>query len=64
VKQSPLVEAWEVVEPPCYKSLCSNAELVVKQSAASKDVNMAAEEAMSLEAFTGQPVKIQQTEKT
>jgi hypothetical protein len=28
------------------------------------DVNTAAEEAMSLEAFTRQPVKTQQTEKT
>jgi hypothetical protein len=40
-------------------------ELFVRQSPASKDVNMEAEEAMALEAVTRrQPVKIQQTEET
>jgi hypothetical protein len=38
-------------------------ELVVRESLASKDVNMEAEEATALEAVTRQkPVKIQQTE--
>jgi hypothetical protein len=46
--------AWELVS-------WSN-ELVVRQSLASKDVNMEAEEAVALEAVTRQqPVKIQQT---
>jgi hypothetical protein len=43
----------------------SRVKLVVRQSSASKDVNMEAEEATVLEAVTRrQPVKIQQTEKT
>jgi hypothetical protein len=50
--------------PHCFKSLRSNAELVVKLSPASKDVNTEAEEAMALEAVTRQPVKTQQIEKT
>jgi hypothetical protein len=53
-----------VEEPHCCKSLRSNAELVVKQSMASKDVNTEVEEATSLEAVTRQPMKTQQTEKT
>jgi hypothetical protein len=36
----------------------------VRESLASKDVNMEAEEAMALEAVTRQPVKAQQIEKT
>jgi hypothetical protein len=41
------------------KSLCSNAELVMRQSLASKDMNTDTEEA-----FTRQLAKIQQNEKT
>jgi hypothetical protein len=44
------------------KPLRSKVELVVRQSPASKDVNMEAEEATSLEADIRQPVKTQQTE--
>jgi hypothetical protein len=40
----------------------SNAELAVRQSPASKDVNTKGEESTSLEAR--QPVKTQQTDKT
>jgi hypothetical protein len=36
----------------------------VRQSPDSKDMNMEAEEATSLEVVTRQPVKTQQTEKT
>jgi hypothetical protein len=39
-------------EPDCYKSLRSNAELVVRQSPASKDMNMEAKEATALETVT------------
>jgi hypothetical protein len=43
----------------------SHYEWVLKQSPASKDMNMEAEEAMALEAVARQkPVKIQQTKKT
>jgi hypothetical protein len=42
------LEAWEA-EPPLL--------LVVRQSSASKDVNMEAEEVTALEAVTRQPVK-------
>jgi hypothetical protein len=39
-------------------------ELLVRQSSASKDVNMKAEDSTTLEAVTRrQPVKMQQTEK-
>jgi hypothetical protein len=51
--------------PHCYKSLCSNTELVVRQSLASKDMNTEAKEATALEAVTRwQWVKTQQTGKT
>jgi hypothetical protein len=43
----------------CFKSVCSNAELVGRESSASKDVNMEAEEAAALEAVIRQPVKTQ-----
>jgi hypothetical protein len=46
-----------------FKSLRTNAELVVRQSPASKDVNTEAVEAMALEAVIRQPMKTQQTEK-
>jgi hypothetical protein len=39
VRQSPLVEEWEAEESHYCKSLRSNAELVLRQSPASKDVN-------------------------
>jgi hypothetical protein len=52
------------VAPHCCKPLSSNAELLVRQSSASKDVNTEAEEAAGLEAVTRQAVKTQQTEKT
>jgi hypothetical protein len=64
VRQSPLGEASEAEEPHCFKSLRNNAELVVRESPASKDVNMEAERTTVLEAVTRQPVKAQQTEKT
>jgi hypothetical protein len=48
----------------CFKPLRSNAELVVRQSSVSKDVNTEAEQATALEAVTRQPVKTQQTWKT
>jgi hypothetical protein len=49
--------------PHC-KLLHSNAEFVVRQLLTSKDVNMDAEEATVLEAFTRQPVKTQQSKET
>jgi hypothetical protein len=45
-------------------SLRTNAELVARQSPASKDVNTEAEEAAVLETDTRQLVKTQQTEKS
>jgi hypothetical protein len=53
VRQSFLLEAEE---HPCCKSLRSNAELVVRESPASKEVNMEAELSTSLEAVIRQPV--------
>jgi hypothetical protein len=51
--------------PRCYKQEKSRILVVVRQSPASKDVNMEAEEATALETVTRrQPVKIQQSEKT
>jgi hypothetical protein len=50
--------------PYCCKPLRSNAELVVIQSPANKDVNTEAEEVTALEAVTTQPVKTWQTEET
>jgi hypothetical protein len=50
--------------PPAWELGCWSKELVVRQSSASKDVNMEVKEAMALEAITRrQLVKIQQTEK-
>jgi hypothetical protein len=49
---------------PIVNPLCSNAELVVRQLPASKDMNMEAEEATVLEAIIRQPTNTQQTEKT
>jgi hypothetical protein len=47
----------------CYKQNKPRVSSVVRQSPASKGVNMEAEEAMALEAVTRQqPVKMQQTE--
>jgi hypothetical protein len=45
--------------PNRFKSLRSNAELVVRQSPASKDVNAEAEKATVWEAVTRQPVNTQ-----
>jgi hypothetical protein len=45
------------------KSLRSNAELVVRESAASKYLNTEAEDSTGLEAVPRQPVMTQQTEK-
>jgi hypothetical protein len=48
-----------------YERVLRQQELVVRQSPASKDMNMKAEEATALEAITRwQPVKTQKTEKT
>jgi hypothetical protein len=63
-RQEPLVKMWEEKEPHYCKSLRSNAELVVRQSPASKDVNTETEEVTVWEAVTRQPVKTRQTEKT
>jgi hypothetical protein len=59
-RKPPLAEAWN---PRCCKPLRSNAELVVRESLASKDVKTEAEEVTVLEAVIRQPVKRQQTEK-
>jgi hypothetical protein len=51
--------------PPTWELVSWSSECVVRESSASKDVNMDAEQATALEAITRrQPVKIQQTEKT
>jgi hypothetical protein len=51
--------------PPAWELASWRNELDVRQSPASKDVNMKAEEATELEAVTRrQPVKIQQTVTT
>jgi hypothetical protein len=51
--------------PWCYKQHKSSVQWIVRQSPASKNANIEAEEATALEAVTRpQPVKIQQTEKT
>jgi hypothetical protein len=65
VRQSHLVKSREVEEPHCCKPLHSNAELVVRQSPASKDMNTEAEEATALETVTRrQTVNTQQVEKS
>jgi hypothetical protein len=60
VGQSPLVEAWEAERHSHFykssKSSCSNAELVVRQSLASKDMNT---DSACLGAVTRQLVKTQ-----
>jgi hypothetical protein len=58
------VEAWKTEESPLFMSLPSNAELVVRESPASKDVNTEVKEAAALEAVTRQPVKTRKTEMT
>jgi hypothetical protein len=50
VRQSSLVKRQEAEKPRCCKSLRSNAELVVRESPASKGVNTEAQKATSLEA--------------
>jgi hypothetical protein len=51
------MEVREAEELQGSKSLCSNAELVVRQSAASKSVNTEVEYSMAFEAFTRQTAK-------
>jgi hypothetical protein len=58
-----MFSVWFV--PRCYKKDKSRDQSVVRQSTASKAVNMEAEEATALKAVTRrQPVKIRQTEKS
>lgn len=49
--------------PHCFKFLRINAELVVRESPASKDLIAEAEGATELEAVTRQPVNTEQIEK-
>jgi hypothetical protein len=47
-------EAWELEVSHCFKSLSSNADLVVRQSLASRDMNTEAERSSALEVVTRQ----------
>jgi hypothetical protein len=51
VRQSPLVEVWEMEEPPIVASRCI-AELVVRQVLANEDMNMETEGSVVWEAVT------------
>jgi hypothetical protein len=55
---------WSQISPsPCW-NVCSNVKLAVRESLASKDVNMEPERATPFEAITRQVVKTQQIQKS